>query len=58
MPSATEEKIVYNVVGEASCIRANKHTILFLHCFVLEVHVTAFYTCMGISKVTLGTFLK
>jgi len=42
MPSATEKKIMCNVVGEASCTSANRGTISFLHCFVLEVHIMAF----------------
>lgn len=58
MPSATGKMIMYNVVEDDSCISADRRIILFLHCFVLEVHITAFYTCMRISKVNIGMFLK
>lgn len=58
MPSATENRVMRNVVGETSCVSANTGIILSLHGFVLEIHVTAFYASMQISEVNLGVFLK
>lgn len=58
MPSATETRVIFNVAGETSCVSANTAIILSLHCFALEIHVTAFYTSMQINEVNLGVFLK